>query len=301
VAALIARHIQSTNQAVVVLASAVPYVTIVSAIGVLVLLAVRQWWGVAVALLVCGTLAAPQIPVLVASPGKAPVGATLRVATFNMRLGRADPAEVVKLVRDKHVDILAIEELTPEAFQRLQTHGLAASLPFSFAAAALGGDGVAIFSRLRLSAEHEYPGFHHRQISARVTLPSGAAVTVYATHMESPRPGNANDWARELNQLTTMLTAARGCLIDAGDFNATVDHVRFRTLLSTADLTDASTQAGSIGLRSYPSNVDGVPPLIAIDHVVTRDLRAAATESFEIAHSDHRVVLATLDTSRCTS
>ncbi|MGA8115999.1 MAG: endonuclease/exonuclease/phosphatase family protein, partial [Actinocatenispora sp.] len=46
-------------------------------------------------------------------------GPTLRVMTVNLRVGAADAATIVRLVRDDRVDLVAMQEYTPAAKTRL--------------------------------------------------------------------------------------------------------------------------------------------------------------------------------------
>src|SRR4051812_35058769 len=58
-------------------------------------------------------------------------GRRLRVATVSLRLGLVPAESVLDLVRRHAVDILAVQELTPEAEQRLRAAGLDDLLPHS--------------------------------------------------------------------------------------------------------------------------------------------------------------------------
>ena len=56
-------------------------------------------------------------------------GLELRVMTANLRVGGADAATIVRLVRDNRVDLLALQEFTPQAQADLTRAGLDALLP----------------------------------------------------------------------------------------------------------------------------------------------------------------------------
>ena len=61
----------------------------------------------------------------------------------------------------------------------------------------------------------------------------------------------------------------------AGDLNTTRDHVQLRRLEGLG-YRDAADEAGA-GLRMTFPVGRGVPPLVAIDHVLARDVGAVAT------------------------
>jgi endonuclease/exonuclease/phosphatase (EEP) superfamily protein YafD len=64
-------------------------------------------------------------------------------------------------------------------------------------------------------------------------------------------------------------------------------------LLLTNGYDDAAEQAGSGRDLTYPSN-RRFPPLIGIDHVLTRNATAVTTETIEVPDTDHRALLATV-------
>ncbi|MGH9271923.1 MAG: endonuclease/exonuclease/phosphatase family protein, partial [Ilumatobacteraceae bacterium] len=81
--------------------------------------------------------------------------------------------------------------------------------------------------------------------------------------------------------------------IVAGDLNATFDHRQFRDLLDTG-LRDAVEQAGAGYVPTYPVG-RRFPPLISIDHILTRGrITATDVETQELPGTDHRALLATL-------
>lgn len=53
-----------------------------------------------------------------------------RVLTLNCRFGHANAAEIVRMVRDEDVAVLALQELTEDLVRQLDTAGLAELLPY---------------------------------------------------------------------------------------------------------------------------------------------------------------------------
>jgi endonuclease/exonuclease/phosphatase (EEP) superfamily protein YafD len=86
--------------------------------------------------------------------------------------------------------------------------------------------------------------------------------------------------------------AGPAAVIVAGDFNATPDMRQFRDLL-TDGYRDAVNQTGT-GFSPTYSPHPWIPPLITIDHVLTRNSSARSIRTVDIPGSDHRALLATV-------
>jgi endonuclease/exonuclease/phosphatase (EEP) superfamily protein YafD len=220
-------------------------------------------------------------------------GSPTNVLQANLHVGQADPAGVVQLVRDHRVGLLATEELTDAEQNRLVAAGLPRLLPYRFSATLPnGGGGLAIWSRYPLRAEHNLPGYQLGVLTAQVERP-GAPFTAVAVHLLPPYPYPAGGWRTEIARLHTLLDGLSAAqVIVAGDFNATVDHAQFRALLDHG-YADAAEQSGSGYLPTYP-NDRWYGPVIGIDHVLARGLRAGSARTFDLPGSDHRALLAQL-------
>jgi hypothetical protein len=159
-----------------------PYAAAASVIPLGIALLARRWWPAAVAGLACVALAACVLPRTVGGPTTA-AGVELRVMSTNMRAGGAEVATIVDLVRRHRVDVLAVQEFTPDAHERLEAAGLSALLPHAERSAVEGVGGAALYSRhpLRDAARSLPAGLRHRRGArgrgGRPALgPSGAAV-----------------------------------------------------------------------------------------------------------------------------
>jgi hypothetical protein len=126
-----------------------PYAAALSAVPLVVALLARNWWATAVAAVACVAL---TVGVLPRAFGHSATGtgneARLTVMSVNMRLGLADAVSIVDLVRTHDVDVLTLQEYTPDAQEALGTAGLAALLPYSSRDAIDGAAGSAVYSRL---------------------------------------------------------------------------------------------------------------------------------------------------------
>lgn len=246
-------------------------------------LLLRQWKVGAAALVVALALTSLVLPRAFANGQPDVHGPTLRVLASNLLAGEADPAEVVRLVRDQHVDVLNLVELPGSAVGRLDQAGLAGLLPFRVVHPGRGASGAGIFSRYPLT---ELP-LTLKQPMASLTV-DGQVVEIVAAHPAAPM-WEAGVWAKEFADLPS---AGPGLRIIAGDLNATLDHQKLRTLLATG-YHDAANEAGDGFDPTWPSA--SFPPPVTIDHILA-DQRVAvrAYQVFDIRGSDHRAVYAEL-------
>jgi len=268
-----------------------PFVAVLAACGLVLALLSRNGWVVAVAAALVAVNVAWQLPLYVADPGGtgSPV---LRVAASNLRYGTGDAQSVVDLVRSDRVDVLALEELTPDAVQRLHAAGLDELLPYHLALPETTFAGSGLWSRTPLTDVRPVDGLAAHAVAGVVTDAGGARVTVVSVHPLAPGVDDHGGRDRDYGVLRAALAAIPGSVVVAGDFNATRDQAPFRGLESDG-FRDAADQAGAGFRPTYP-NDDGQHPVVAIDHVVARDLpqRAVSWRTFDVPGSDHLAVVA---------
>jgi endonuclease/exonuclease/phosphatase (EEP) superfamily protein YafD len=288
------RYLASTSHIVILAATGAPYAVLVALTGLAILVGARRWLEAIAALAVMAGLAAPMAAVLLTRAKIPPASLRLSVLTFNMREGRANAHALVAAVRGRGVELLMLQEMTPQALDQLNAAGLQTVLPYSYTEPKPRASGVGIFSATPLTGYRSYSGFGNGVISAVLTRPTGRAVTVFSSHLGAPWPQDALGWRWQSARLGEILAGTPGPLIDAGDFNASTSLKPFRNLLHAGGVSDASIAAGDAGIRTYPSNAGLVPPLIGIDHVLTRQVAAGSTETVALPGSDHRALAATL-------
>ena len=285
------RLIATTWLPAVVLATFAPYLMAAAPLAGLVLLAGRARWIALAALVVTVAAISLELPLYVASGGSAH-GPGLTMLTANLRYGDADPAALVATVRDRHVDVLTVQELTSDEVDRLHEAVLDQVLPAHELDARPGAHGVGLWSRYDLANGTRHPGFTFALVSARLVMRPGSeeGPTVFAVHIVAPVASRPTVWARELSRLRDILRAQpAGAVLVGGDFNSTNDHAQFRRLL-TGGYHDAADQAGAGTTRSYPAD-RWYPPLIGIDHVLARGARATRARTVSVRGSDHRGLL----------
>ena len=224
----------------------------------------------------------------------------IRVLSSNLRYGRADAASFVGLAKAS-TDVITVAELTPDAVARFTEAGIGDTFPYSVLIPAPGPGGIGLWSRyplIPLSASR------HRGVqmpAARLQIPGVAHDPVLASahimSQVSDRVNTVEDWrdgmAGAKAQLDNFAAAAGpGAVIVGGDYNSTPDMRQFRDLL-TDGYHDAVEQTGSGFAPTFPADTR-FPPVITIDHVLTRNAVASSVMTIEMPGSDHLALLATV-------
>lgn len=141
-----------------------------------------------------------------------PAGRRLRVATVSLRLGLVPAAAVLELVRANDVDVLSVQELTPEAKKGLRAAGLAELMPHAVVIPARAGSvpaaSGAVWSRLPLRPAGAVPG-SFEQPTVRI-YGGGLDVELTAVHLMPPATSAdlVHAWAADLAALPDPLTAS---------------------------------------------------------------------------------------------
>jgi len=265
-----------------------PWVTVACLVPLVLALIARSWVLAGAAVALFALCAYWQAPLFIGGGGGGESNIT--VASVNMKFGQADADEIVAMVRDNEVDLLSLQELTPEAVVALNAAGLDGELGYSEVLAEPGITGTGLWSRYPLTNVEELQGFVSGQIVATVEAPEGS-FTMLAVHPRAPGSRNHIGWEAEMNLLRDELGAIDGPVIVAGDFNTTRDHRVFREI----EALGYSNAADRIDAGFHPTFRQGTEmvPLVVIDHVLTRDipLRPATYSTLVITGADHRAVI----------
>lgn len=248
-----------------------------------------------------------------ASPSGPGNSVRLTVMTINSRFGRADAAEIVRLVRDNGVELLAIQEHTQALEDRLAAEGLGSLLPRRISSPAENGSGSATYSRHPFEAVGLIPDTPFQMPTFRLILPvagagsagagsAGATVEVTNVHTLPPVDVRVGQWRTDLASLGRLVARngvdGQGNLLLLGDFNATYDHSEFRQLLDDGPggrkLVDVGTASGARFTPTWPMDGQALPG-ITIDHVITGPrIPASGYAVHRVAGTDHAAVIATL-------
>ena len=217
-------------------------------------------------------------------------GPVLRVLTVNLLCGRADVEAVVALVRQTGADVLFLQELTGDAVTRLKQAGLGDLMPQKAPEPRGGPRGSGIYSRFPLSDGPPLVPVHAAQPTAVLELSGGEMVELACVHPHPPRPPWSRGVARWRRELAVLPPPGELPRVLAGDFNATLDHAVFRSVLRLG-YADAALQAGKALTPTW--GPAGRPALITIDHVlVDRRCAVLASAVHAVPGSDHRAVYA---------
>jgi endonuclease/exonuclease/phosphatase (EEP) superfamily protein YafD len=210
--------------------------------------------------------------------------------TANLLTGIADAEFIVREVRKRNVDVLALQELTPQMVGDLDRAGLRQVLPNRVFLDEPGGSGSGIASRFPLSRRNLTPPSTLQQAGALVDLP-GKDIEVVSVHPLPPVvTAGPEAWQRELAGLPAP-DSTGAIRVLAGDFNATLDHVGLTRLLNKG-YVDAADQVGKGLIHTWPSASGFWPPPVTIDHVlVDSKLLVDTVDVFDVPGSDHRAVV----------
>jgi endonuclease/exonuclease/phosphatase (EEP) superfamily protein YafD len=250
----------------------------------------RQRGPAATAALATAALAVVMRPRAARRTQPAASGPVLRVLTVNLLCGRADVEAVVALVRQTGADVLFLQELTGDAVTRLKQAGLGDLMPQKAPEPRGGPRGSGIYSRFPLSDGPPLVPVHAAQPTAVLKLPGGEMVELACVHPHPPRPPWSRGVARWRRELAVLPPPGELPRVLAGDFNATLDHAVFRSVLRLG-YADAALQAGKALTPTW--GPAGRPALITIDHVlVDRRCAVLASAVHAVPGSDHRAVYA---------
>jgi endonuclease/exonuclease/phosphatase (EEP) superfamily protein YafD len=276
----------------IVLASLLPLT-----VPVLVLLALGAWVLRSRTTALVGTLAlllnAVWLAPLWISDDPPRSGQKVVAMTLNMRYGLAAPSKIIEQVRANKVDLLALEELTPEAVSALQAQGLNAILPYQVLSPGDHAHGSGLWSRWPLTREPDWDGVHHMP-GATVTM-GGRPVVVRVVHPMRTRRLNADAYRRDYGMLTDHVRALSPDVpsILLGDFNAGREQSAFRKLMGDR-WRDAPEFAGA-GFTPTWNWWSFLPPLIPLDHIlISRQFGASRVATFRAPGSDHHGLIAWL-------
>jgi len=229
-------------------------------------------------------------------------GGDLMLVSHNVAAENRDPAGTARALARSGAQVLALEEITPQALGVYERE-LAAAYPYHSATGTVG-----IWSRLPLSGTRpvdiqQDAGPLGASKSAAEKLPYGRALrttvttshgplTVYVVHLGSvrvnPRSGFWTDSRdRNVQALDTVLAAERSeRVVLLGDFNGTLDDRVFDGI--TSRLRSVQDVAGKGFGFSWPAAF----PVARIDQILTRGVDPRSAWLLPETGSDHVPVAA---------
>jgi endonuclease/exonuclease/phosphatase (EEP) superfamily protein YafD len=302
---LLARHVPLTSQVVMFAAALSPYLMGTAVVSVVLLLADGRWVLAIAAIVVVIAAIAVELPLFISDRrDHAVTTVPLRVMTANILYGRAD-ADSLVATANASADVLAIQELTPESVERLSAAGLDETFPYRALDARPGPDGVGAWSRFPITASECIDDYRLAMVSTRIKV-EGVQVdpAVLVAHLLPPWPHPIGEYRSDMQRMQKTMrdlaeSVGAGSAVVAGDFNSTPDMREFRHLLRDG-FRDASLQAGAGFNRTYPAD-RRLPPIIAIDHVLTYQCTATSAETTALPGSDHRGLITRLEIPRSSA
>jgi endonuclease/exonuclease/phosphatase family metal-dependent hydrolase len=223
-------------------------------------------------------------------------GPRVRVATVSLMKGRVLAGPVLDLVRRYDVDVLSVQELTPDAEAALRAAGIGQLLPTSHVIPARPGSVTAasgaVWTRLTVAERGSESGTFE-QPTVRLAVDGARDVALTAVHTAPPAvsPAAVRAWADDLAALPNPEPEVLRVL--AGDFNATLDHGALRALLRRGYVDAARGVGGALAWTWRPLRLRF--PRLTVDHVlVDPRITVTSVEVVTVAGSDHRAVVADL-------
>lgn len=246
-----------------------------AAVLALALLGVHVWWF------------APQV--VGSNPAPAEGAQPITVMNANLYEGHGSAQDVVDAVRDHHVNLLVLEEITPQLLEQMDGLGLVDLLPDRV------GEPDYMVAGTMILADQPLTG----HVRLRTTFQGWEAtydgLTVLGVHPVAPV--DPAGWRADHAAILEQAEADHADLV-VGDMNATADHQPMRAL-DDAGFRDAGELSNEGWQPTWPANHVGVfpllPPVVRIDHVlVGEDLASLGTRTVDIAGTDHYGLIATV-------
>ena len=143
---LVSRYLPITNEAILVVSAASPYLTVAGGVALILFALARRWVLTIAAALLCVVMIGVQLPRFIGPERMDIPSVAVRVVTANLGFGRADSSAVAELARSS-ADVLVIQELTPQAASGLSSAGLDQTFPHQLLNPEAKAFGIGIWSR----------------------------------------------------------------------------------------------------------------------------------------------------------
>lgn len=235
-------------------------------------------------------------PTLVASiaPERATQGQPVDVVVQNLWYQHADPDRAAQVVLGRDADVVVLVEFTPEHERAMLDAGAIERYPHQLRRPAQLGDGIAVMSNVALRDGGDL-GLRSPSIEVELALDAGP-VTLLAVHPVAPSDvWGLRNWRTDYETLSMQLGRVGPDVIVAGDFNATMSHRRFRSMVAEHGLREAHQVAGIGPGLTWPARFWLVPPVMRLDHILVGEgLGVQRAEVVRGAGSDHLGVAARL-------
>ena len=228
-------------------------------------------------------------------PGADTSAAPLVVMTQNFEYG--DASALADVVARHQVDVLVLTDATDAGVAAVVATGIGDELTFDTLD---NGRGSVVWSRHPITSDTFISDAGDSRVLT-LAPPDAPPVTLFAVHPTPPYQEDGTRWATDWGRLLDAIRGPAGDaarVVVAGDFNATADHWPLRQLRDLG-VRDVAEQLNAGPVPTWPANGSRdqlgvtVPPLLALDHVLTRGGLVPVDEVVTgDVGSDHRGVIA---------
>jgi len=227
------------------------------------------------------------------APPPAGTSPALRLFHANLHAANPDVAAIAEEIRAAGPDLVALQEVDPDAAAGLLRSGVLARFPYAVTEIRNGPPGIALWSRFPLADPEVLDTGGMPRIRATVLL-GARRLRFYNVHVVAPVGEDRARWKAELRRIEEELGRERGPVVVAGDFNATRHHPSFRRLLRHR-LADVHERRGRGWATTWPRDRWPLPPLMRLDHIlVSPDIGVRSATEGHGQGSDHRPIIAEL-------
>lgn len=223
---LVSRYLPITNEAILAVSAASPYLTLAGGVALVLFALARRWVLTIVAALLCVVMIGVQLPRFIGPERMDVPSVAVRVVTANLGFGRADSSAVAELARSS-ADVLVLQELTPEAASGLSSAGLDQTFPHHLLDPEAKAFGIGVWSRYPIVDPSPVEGYRMPMLKARIQVPGVRfAPTLLAVHLAAPWVQPLEIFRADMTRFPSTLRdavrdAGSGAVIVAGDLNST--------------------------------------------------------------------------------
>lgn len=219
-----------------------------------------------------------------------------RIMTLDVSLGKADPQEIVQMVKDRKVEVLALQRTTYSFNTSLQEAGIADVLPSVVTSDAGTGNMNAIYAMGAL-ADQNTAAIRNDASSApagTVAFSDNRLIRFLSVYVDAPQDVNADTWGSELDSINDWAAdhASDGMpYVIMGNFGAMFYQHHFSQILDNG-FRDAGMRFKSAMSFTWPSTV----PMATYDHILANSgVHMGNIETRKITGSDHKAILITIE------
>lgn len=266
-----------------------PWVAAGAVVALLATLALRAWRAAAIAAVVVLAFATVLSGRALPDDQPSPRGPEITIVSQNMLAGGADPDELMAIIRTEDADVLALQEVTPDAVAALRERGLERVLPNFVDESRWAVAGAGLWSReplVRVTFDHspmQWP-------SPEAVVPK-YGLQIRSLHPNPPmKPAMVDTWKSDLAGLPATPGPHDFLRILVGDYNATLDNRQLREVIGRG-YVDAADALGA-GLHfTWPAGRS----TLTIDHLlVDKRARVLSYDTRRVSGTDHRAIVVRL-------